>query len=163
MAGPSAVRDAPGTGRGVARAAAAAACGRNGDVLMIKALIVEDHDDFRSFLKTLLHGKYPDIAFAEAATASEAMRKLALFRPHLAFIDINLPGSTNGLMLTEAIHNHDARIEIIVITNHGLPEYREASARHGAQFFLPKGSSSGADILAAVDVAVARSVGVRPG
>lgn len=146
------------------RIAAQPAAGRPGrHAHMIKALIVEDHEDFRSFLKTLLSGRYPDVVFAEAGTASEAMRKLTLFRPHLAFIDINLPGSTNGLMLTEAIHNQDAGIEIIVITNHGLPEYREASERLGARFFLPKASSSGADILAAVDLAVARSVPYRPG
>jgi DNA-binding NarL/FixJ family response regulator len=125
-------------------------------VVMIKALIVEDHDDFRSFLKALLYRKYPDCMFAEASTAAEAMRKLTLFRPQLVFIDINLAGSMNGLMLTEAIHNHDASIEIIVITNHDLPEYRAASVHHGAQFFLPKGSSSGADILAAVATAIAR-------
>ena len=115
---------------------------------MTKTLLVEDNRDFRASLKALLYARFGDVLIAEAEDGAEALRTFAMFQPHVAFIDINLPGRMNGLEIVERIRKEDPQVRIIVITNHDLPEYREASARLGADHFLPKASTTGDDILA---------------
>lgn len=115
---------------------------------MTKMLLVEDNRDFRASLKALLSARFSDILIVEAEDGPEALRTYALFRPQVAFVDINLPGHMNGLEVVEHIRRQDSQIRIIVITNHDLPEYRDASMRLGADHFLPKASTTNTDILA---------------
>lgn len=115
---------------------------------MAKTLIVEDSHDFREFLKALLYARFPDMQIAEAETAASALRMFTLFRPEVVFVDINLPGDMNGLELVQRIRAADTTVRIAMITSHDLPEYRQASIRIGANFFISKGTATRADILA---------------
>lgn len=128
---------------------------------MVKTLIVEDNGEFRASLKAMLYARFPDMLIAEAENGAEALRSFTLFRPDIAFIDISLPGDMNGLMLLERFRQLDSRLHVIVITNHDLPEYREASARLGAGHFLSKASTTGADILALME-SVTTSLDAKP-
>lgn len=118
---------------------------------MTKTLLVEDNRDYRASLKELLSAHFPDVLIIEAENGAEALRAHALFEPNVAFVDINLPGNMNGLEVVERIRSEDWQVRIIVITNHDLPEYREASARLGADHFLPKASTTSDDILAVME------------
>lgn len=115
---------------------------------MIRALLVEDSREFRESLKAILHSQCDQLTVAEAESAMEALRVLALFQPHIAFVDISLPGGMNGLQLVERIRARDATMHIVMITSHDLPEYRSASERLGANHFLSKSAATRADILA---------------
>ena len=109
---------------------------------MVKSLIVEDNAEFRGFLKELVRGRFPDAEVAEADDGLKALQIMGGFKPNIVLIDIALPGGMNGLALTERIRESGTLPPILVITNHALPEYREAAMRLGADHFLPKASSA---------------------
>jgi len=116
---------------------------------MLRTLIVEDNPDYRVLLKDLLHKQFPDMVIAEVENGEDALRQLALFRPHVIFMDINLPGKS-GLSITQKIRDLGSEAHIILLTSHDLPEYRTAAIDVGANHFMAKDKSSGKDILAVI-------------
>jgi CheY-like chemotaxis protein len=117
---------------------------------MYKTLIVEDNDNFRLTLKSLLEARFPSMTFEEATEGSKALEKVSTFDPDLIFMDIKLPG-LSGLELTQKIRNTNSKVKIIILTSYDLPEYREAAREGGASHFLSKGSSKAEEILALVE------------
>jgi DNA-binding NarL/FixJ family response regulator len=86
----------------------------------------------------------------EAIDGKEALQKIDSSSPNLVFMDIELRGE-NGLELTKRIKAQYPQIIIIILTSHDLQEYREAAYQNNANYFLSKGSSTKAEILALVD------------
>jgi two-component system response regulator YesN len=117
---------------------------------MHKILIVEDNDNFRQTLRSLLDARFPSMAFEEARDGSEALEKVSAFDPHLIFMDIKLPGES-GLELTKRIRHSNSKVKIVILTCHDLPEYREAARTGGANHFVSKGSCKAEEILALVE------------
>ncbi|UCB51407.1 MAG: response regulator transcription factor [Deltaproteobacteria bacterium] len=117
---------------------------------MYKTLIVEDNDDFRQTLRSLLGVRFPSMSFEEARDGTEALEKFSAFDPDLIFMDIKLPGQS-GLELTKRIRHSNAEVKIIILTSYDLPEYREAARMGGANHFVSKGSSKAEEILALVE------------
>ena len=120
------------------------------DDIMNRILIVEDNDTFRHTLRSLLHSRFPAMAFEEAQDGTDAMQKTNDFLPNLIFMDIKLPGKS-GLELTKQIKDEFPSTVIILLTNYDLPEYRVAAYESGANYFLGKGSSTAEEILELVD------------
>jgi CheY-like chemotaxis protein len=114
---------------------------------MITTLIVEDNGEFRLFLKNLLLGRFPGAVVAEAGDGHSALELLARVKPDVVVVDIGLPGGMNGLTLTERIRKDGRRPSIVILTDHALPEYKAAAMLAGADHFLPKASSTAAEIL----------------
>lgn len=111
-----------------------------------RTLIVEDNEEFRQALADLLQTQFPSMILEEAATGSEVMAKVMSFQPELIFMDLKLPGE-NGLSLTQKIKEFFPLITVIILTGYELPEYREAAFQRGADYFLPKGSTTNTDII----------------
>jgi DNA-binding NarL/FixJ family response regulator len=108
---------------------------------MHKALIVEDHADFRESLNRALSCRFPSLCIAEAGTGKAALEQIDDFKPDLVFMDINLPDN-NGFSLTRTIKTNHADTTVIIITAYDLPEYRQAAIEAGASHFIPKGTLS---------------------
>lgn len=104
----------------------------------MKVLVVDDSPDFRRRLKTVVATRYPDAIVVEAGNGDEALRAYALLRPNVVFLDINMPGELNGLTVAARLRHANPELHIAIVTNHDLPEYREASLRLGADCFMPK-------------------------
>lgn len=117
---------------------------------MFRTLIVEDSFIFRKLLKETLLSRFPSMDIVEAIDGNEALQKIETPPPDLIFIDIKLPGES-GLELTKKIKALYPDVNIIILTSYDLPEYRDAAYRNKANYFLSKGSSTKADILALVD------------
>ena len=117
---------------------------------MYKTLIVEDNDNFRQTLRSLLDSRFPSMTFEEARDGSEALEKVSAFDPDLIFMDIKLPGES-GLELTKRIRHSNSKVKIIILTSYDLPEYREVAREGGANHFVSKGSSKAEEILALVE------------
>jgi len=115
-----------------------------------KTLIVEDSLAFRQTLMDILRTKFPGMVLEEAADGKEALRQVSAILPDLIFMDIRLPGE-NGLQMTQKIKRKHPQIKIIILTSYDLPEYREASARYGADNFIIKGSATSGGILSLVE------------
>jgi len=123
---------------------------------MFRTLIVEDSFIFRKLLKDTLQSQFPSMEIVEALDGNEALQKIETRAPDLIFIDIKLPGES-GLELTKKIKALYPNINIIILTSYDLPEYRDAAYRNKANYFLSKGSSTKADILALVDSIMSNS------
>jgi two-component system response regulator YesN len=117
---------------------------------MFRILIVEDSFLFRKLLKETLQSRFPSMEIIEATDGKEALQKIDSSSPNLVFMDIELRGE-NGLELTKRIKTQYPQIIIIILTSHDLQEYREAAYQNNANYFLSKGSSTKAEILALVD------------
>ncbi len=116
---------------------------------MCKTLIVEDNNNFRQALRSLLDSRFPTMTFEEARDGKEALEKMNVFDPDLIFMDIKLPGES-GLELTRKIRDSNTKVKIIILTSYDLPEYQEAARVGGANHFISKGSSKAEEILALV-------------
>ena len=115
--------------------------GRKESDIMFKTMLVEDSTSFRQVVKNSLQDQFPSMDVIEAADGVEAFQKIDSHPPNLIFMDITLPGE-NGLELTKKIKADYPEIIIIILTNHDLPEYREAAIRNKADYFLSKGPES---------------------
>lgn len=123
---------------------------------MYKALIVEDHADFRQSLNHILISRFPTLSITEADTGKTALEQVENFEPNLVFMDINLPDE-NGFSLTKAIKASHPNTTVIIITAYDLPEYRQAAFEAGASRFIPKGSLGGEDVLKMVESVMTES------
>ena len=122
-----------------------------------RTLLVEDDPVFRGMVADLLYGEFPGILVDEAGDASAALSKVQISPPDVIFMDIQLPGK-NGLVLTRTIKKLSSGIVIIIVSNHDLPEYRQAAFRQGADCYILKGSAGCMEeILARMEGVMANS------
>ena len=88
-----------------------------GDVAAVdspRVLVVDDHDLFRTGLRTLLeeHGVH---VVGEASTGDEAVRRARDLAPNVVVMDLNMPGMT-GVEATRRIVNSAPLTRIVVLT-----------------------------------------------
>ncbi|MBT2303262.1 response regulator transcription factor [Variovorax paradoxus] len=117
---------------------------------MFKVLIVEDNAAYRQSLHQLLAERFPAMQIDEAVDGEDALRQALSLCFGLIFMDIRLPQG-KGLDLTKAIKVAFPTSVVCVISTHGMLEYREAAFRNGADHFMVKGESTGAEILGLVE------------
>jgi YesN/AraC family two-component response regulator len=117
---------------------------------MSRILLVEDDQHFRKILKQELNGWFPSIVVEEASDGKEAMERTESFSPRIIFMDIRLPDES-GLQLTKRIKAKYPAINIVMLTSHNLPEYRQAAMESGASHFFVKGTSNGIEIKSLVE------------
>jgi two-component system response regulator YesN len=108
---------------------------------MVKTLIVEDNAIFRQSLKEVLHTRFPSMVVVEAEDGDEALQKIDVLVPDIIFMDIKLPGE-NGLHLTQKVKMKHPKMIVIILTYYDSPEHRKAADQCGANYFLPKGTST---------------------
>lgn len=115
----------------------------------MKTLLVEDSATFRKAFREVFCRLFKTAVVEEAVDGLQALKKVESFRPDLVFMDVRLPG-TSGLELTRKIKASHPHIAVIVLTDHDLPEYREAAFESGADDFVVKGSLNPPAIAALV-------------
>jgi DNA-binding NarL/FixJ family response regulator len=106
---------------------------------MLRVLIVEDNRIFREAFKKRLGDNFPSVVIEEASNSEEALQEIKRASPHLIFMDVRLPSpGVNGLQLTRKVKKDSPGIKIAILTDHDLPEYREAANQYGADCFFVK-------------------------
>ncbi len=108
---------------------------------MFKTLIVEDNTTFRQTLKEVLHTRFPFMTIGEAEDGEEALQKIDAVVPDLIFMDIKLPGES-GLQVTQKVKTKYPEMIVIIFTYYDSPEHRRAANQCGANYFLPKSTST---------------------
>jgi DNA-binding NarL/FixJ family response regulator len=104
----------------------------------IKVLVAEDNSIARKGLRILL-ASLPEVRIvAEATTIPEALAAYDLHNPHVAILDIQMPGGT-GLDALRHIRSHSQ--DCLVIINSGsVRDVYEAICREaGADYYFEKG------------------------
>ncbi len=97
-------------------------------------------DDNINFVKRILHmlEDARNIRGINVASDYDEARRIFFSEEHqLVFLDINLPGR-NGIELLKLFKEHRKETEVIMITNHADPYYRQQCLQLGAKYFLDK-------------------------
>jgi DNA-binding NarL/FixJ family response regulator len=112
---------------------------------MARALIVEDNEVFRNYLRRFLEARFPALEVGEVYRGDDALAGVKTFMPDLILMDIKLPGE-NGLSVTQKVKLDHPEIPVIVLTVTDDPFYRQAAYESGADSFLVKGKVTLAEI-----------------
>lgn len=125
---------------------------------MVRLVIVEDNDLYRNLL-TICLSKLPKLqVIASFADADEALAQTADHRPDAAILDIDLPGSMDGIQLGLALRNRLPGMGVILLSNHSLPELLSAlppDAVAGWSYLLKKSVSDVQALARAITGSVA--------
>jgi len=98
------------------------------------ALIIDDEEDSRSNTRSMLQNYCPEIeVIGEASGGMEGKLKIQELKPHVVFLDINMPGM-NGFQMLEGIYNRDfCVIFLTAYSEHGI-----TAVKAGATDYLLK-------------------------
>lgn len=104
---------------------------------MIRLLIVDDHEMVREGLKAILVAEQDFQIVGEAASAEQAVEIIERLRPHIALVDIRLPG-TNGIELCHTITEHYPETAVIILTTFTDENLVAQCIQAGARGFIIK-------------------------
>ena len=113
-----------------------------------RILLADDHDVVRRGLRALVEGAGHEVC-AEAATGRDAVQLAAKTVPHVAVLDISMPG-LNGLEAARKIKSAHPTTEVLIVTAHDSEEVVRDVLAAGARGYMLK-SDAGRDLVAAVD------------
>ncbi|HYE78792.1 MAG TPA: response regulator [bacterium] len=103
----------------------------------VTLVIVDDSQEMRETLKTLLTFNETVRVVGEASNGEEAVARVAELQPDLVLMDINMPGM-DGLKATEAIAIKSPRTGVIIISVQEEMEYMRRAMSAGAREYLVK-------------------------
>ena len=115
---------------------------------MIKLMIVEDHELFRTGIANILAPISEIDVVAETSTGEDAIRLARQLSPDVILMDVGLPG-LSGLESTERILKTQPAIKVIVLTAHSEPPLPARLLDVGASGYITKGSSA-SELLSAI-------------
>jgi DNA-binding NarL/FixJ family response regulator len=101
----------------------------------MKLMIVDDNQEVRIFLRSLLKNKCEEII--ECSDGNEAIETFEKFKPDYVLMDIEIPG-TDGLKSSEKIISKHRDAKIIIVTSHTDSHYQIAAKKMGAIAFISK-------------------------
>lgn len=107
---------------------------------MKKAIIVEDFKLIADIWHTVLVEEGFD-KIEIIRHADEVVDKVILSKPDIILMDINLPGSKNGLELTEELLKKNNALKVMILTIHTEPSYIQKALKIGALGYVTKNSS----------------------
>lgn len=103
----------------------------------MKIVIADDAVLFRERVKMLL-AELPEVhVVGEAGNGVEALALIQATRPHVAIVDIHMPGA-NGLHVLRETKRQVPETIVIMVTNESSWEYRSFCLALRADFFFDK-------------------------
>ena len=114
----------------------------------IKVLIADDHAILRAGLKLLINAQTDMEVVAEAPDGTHAVRAARHTRPHVALMDLTMPGSS-GMRALEEIIRYCPETRVIVLTMHDDPAYLRSVLAAGACGYVLKRAVD-TELLAAI-------------
>ena len=114
-----------------------------------RILLVDDHEVVRLGLKSLLDRHSDFEVVAEAATAREAIERVATHNPDVVVMDIRLPGGS-GIEACEEIAEKYPGTKVIMLTSYAEDEMLFSAIRAGASGYVLK-QIGGEDLVRAIE------------
>jgi len=102
-----------------------------------RILLVDDHPVLRKGLSRLIDLKDEFVVCGEASTAVDAMALIRELEPHLAIVDIGLPGRS-GIELTKTIRAEFQQLPVLILSMHEEAFYATRALRAGAMGYIVK-------------------------
>ena len=114
----------------------------------IKVLIADDHAILRAGLRLLINAQADMEVVSEASDGTHAVRAARDTRPHVALLDLTMPGSS-GMRALEDIIRYCSETRVIVLTMHDDPAYLRSVLAAGACGYVLKRAVD-TELLAAI-------------
>ena len=125
-----------------------------------RVLIIDDHPVLRRGMAHLISNE-PDFEICgEADHAQSGLQAMRETSPHIALVDITLPG-TDGLELIKLMLAEQPKLRILVVSMHDESLYALRSLRAGAKGYLMKAEAL-EQIVSALRKIVAGDLYVTP-
>jgi two-component system, cell cycle sensor histidine kinase and response regulator CckA len=102
----------------------------------VRVIIADDSSLLRQRVRRELDEDPAVEVVGEAADAPSAIALVERLRPDTLLLDLRMPGG--GFSVLEAVKRMPSAPAVIVLTNHGVEEYRERALNLGADGFLDK-------------------------
>jgi len=109
-----------------------------------RILVVDDERDWVTVNRKALERR--GYTVCGASDAEEAVSLVQEHPCHLAFLDVDMPG-TDGIELIDMLREHVPDIEVIMLTGYGTADTYSAAKIKGITDFLEKMGSAGDRIL----------------
>jgi len=101
-----------------------------------KILVVDDEDNIRTLVQTMLKGEGRNVVLA--ARGKEAIAMFKKERPNLTILDIDMP-DIDGITVLRQIRTIDPQAKVIVFTGGDYPSLEREARALGVTDFLQKG------------------------
>jgi DNA-binding NarL/FixJ family response regulator len=100
-----------------------------------RTLIVEDHEDLRVLLRSLLENETQCVVIGEASDGLHAVQRAQELQPDLILLDLALP-KLNGMEAARRIRKLSPHSKIVFLSQEPDPEIVESALRIGAGYLL---------------------------
>lgn len=107
----------------------------------IRTLIVEDHVDFRAFLRSKLQEATQCVIVGECTDGLEAVERAKELQPDLILLDLALP-QLNGMEAARRIRKISPNSKIVFLSQDHSPEVAQAAFHLGAAGYLLKSDAN---------------------
>lgn len=104
--------------------------------------IVDDSPVIRERLREMLAEIENVTVVGDAVDVPTAQQGIEAMNPDVAIVDIRMPGGSGIDVVRSLKRGRPGGPSFIMYTNYGLPQYRQASADAGADFFFDKATDS---------------------
>lgn len=104
---------------------------------MSTILIVEDHPDYRRYLRGVLQDTMSSVDIHEAGDVAEADASIAALNPDLILTDIRLPDGS-GFEIARRIGRDHPNSSVVFVTGFGNVAFKREAYKLGAVAFFTK-------------------------
>jgi DNA-binding NarL/FixJ family response regulator len=129
-------------------------------LLVIRVLVVEDHQFFRQCLVDIINASDGLEAVGECGDGCEVVAAVRDLGPDVVLMDLRL-GAMSGLEATAALHRDQAAARVLMLTADPAESSRSAARVNGAAGYLLKGWGGGVVVRAIRRVAAGGTVWSR--
>ena len=116
---------------------------------MIRVLIVDDHESFRSSARLLLEAEGYEVV-GEAADGQSGLRAAAELAPDVILLDVHLP-DVDGFDVAARLATGPGAPRVVITSSRDASDFGPLIRRSGALGFVPKNELSGEALAALLD------------
>lgn len=107
----------------------------------LRTLVVDDHEDLRRLLRSILQAKTGCVVVGEATDGLQAIELASELHPDLILLDLALP-KLNGLEAGRQILKLCPQSKIVFLSQNQSPEVAQGALRMGAAGYLLKSDAT---------------------
>lgn len=126
----------------------------------IRVLVADDHPLYRDGLVRLLDAEHDLEVIAQAEDGAQAFEQIAALAPHVAVLDLMLPGM-DAIAVIERLEGRSDPPSVIVVSASLESDVVYRAIEAGALGYVPK-TSSGTEIVEAVRTVAGGGVAISP-